>query len=176
MTQRPVSASIGSLKVTLRYETIPSDLSTVRDIVTSTGFFHDHEVDVAVELVEERLRRGDASGYYFAFVEVDGRTVAYSCFGPIACTASSYDIYWIAVQKSYQKHGIGKWLMTLTEDLIQQHGGRRIYVETSGRDEYLPTRQFYDRCHYTKAAELPDFYDEGDSKVIYVKVLGSSGR
>ena len=87
MTQRPVSASIGDLNVTLRYETIASDLATVRDIVTSTGFFHDHEVDVAVELVEERLRRGDASGYYFAFVEVDGRTVAYSCFGPIACTA-----------------------------------------------------------------------------------------
>ncbi len=69
MTQRPVSASIGDLKVTLRYETIASDLATVRDIVTSTGFFHDHEVDVAVELVEERLRRGDASGYYFAFVK-----------------------------------------------------------------------------------------------------------
>ena len=61
--------------------------------------------------------------------------------------------------------------MDLTEKLIQNSGGHRVYVETSGRPDYLPTRNFYERCKYTKAAELPEFYGEGDSKVIYVKVL-----
>jgi ribosomal protein S18 acetylase RimI-like enzyme len=75
------------------------------------------------------------------------------------------------VHRDEQKNGIGRWLMTLTEQLIRSREGRRIYVETSGRPDYLPTRSFYERCEYVKAAELPEFYGDGDSKVIYLKVL-----
>jgi tetrapyrrole methylase family protein/MazG family protein len=167
--QDSLPARVSDNSIVLRYEVQESDLATVRDIVESTGFFYPAEVDVAVELVEERLRRGDASGYFFAFAEVDGRTVGYSCYGPIACTTSSFDIFWIAVHSDAQRHGMGKWLMSVTEKLIFDRGGERIYVETSGRDHYLPTRKFYDRCGYQQAAELPEFYGEGDSKVIYLK-------
>ncbi|MCA9012595.1 MAG: nucleoside triphosphate pyrophosphohydrolase [Planctomycetaceae bacterium] len=155
--------------LTLRYDVQESDLRTVRDIVKSTGFFYPAEIDVAVELVEERLRRGDASGYFFAFAEIAGRVVGYACYGPIACTTSSFDIYWIAVHSDAQRHGLGQWLMSVTEKLIFEQGGERIYVETSGRDHYLPTRKFYDRCGYLQVAELPEFYGTGDSKIIYLK-------
>ena len=155
--------------ITLRYDVREEDLAIVREIVESTGFFYPPEVDVAVELVDERLRKGEASGYHFAFAEVDGRTVGYSCYGPIACTASSFDIFWIAIHCDAQRHGLGKWLMSVTEELIFGQGGERIYVETSGREHYLPTRKFYDRCEYHQIAELPEFYGPGDSKVIYLK-------
>ena len=76
--------------ITLRYDVQEQDLATVRAIVESTGFFYPAEVDVAVELVEERLRKGEASGYFFAFAEIDGRTVGYSCYGrsPVRPTVS----------------------------------------------------------------------------------------
>ena len=171
MSFPPQQIVSGERHLTLRYDVVKADVTRVREIVESTGFFHPPEVDVAVELVEERLRRGDASGYFFAFVELEGVAIGYSCYGPIACTASSYDVYWIAVHRDEQKNGIGRWLMTLTEQLIRSREGRRIYVETSGRPDYLPTRSFYERCEYVKAAELPEFYGDGDSKVIYLKVL-----
>ena len=154
---------------TLRYDVREQDLATVREILESTGFFYPSEVDVAVELVEERLRIGEASGYFFAFAESDGHTVGYSCYGPIACTASSFDIYWLAIHSDAQRQGLGKWLMSVTEELIFGRGGERIYVETSGREHYLPTRKFYDRCDYQQVAELPEFYGTQDSKVIYLK-------
>ncbi len=160
--------------ITLRFDVQEQDLATVREIVESTGFFYPPEVDIAVELVEERLRKGEASGYFFAFAELDGRTVGYSCYGPIACTASSFDIFWIAIHSDAQRHGMGKWLMSVTEDLIFGRGGERIYVETSGRDHYLPTRKFYDRCGYQQVAELPEFYGEQDSKVIYLKTKATA--
>ena len=37
--------------------------------------------------------------------------------------------------------------------------------------QYAPTRAFYLRCGYEIAAELPDFYEPGDGKVIFVKTL-----
>ena len=149
----PDCVTLNGITVTLRYEVTETDIGRVR------------------EIVEERVRRGDASGYFFAFAERSGNVIAYVCYGPIPCTANSFDIYWIAVHSDEQKHGLGKWLMTLTEDLIRHQNGRRIYVETSGRPDYLPTRHFYDRCGYSPVAELPEFYGEGDSKVIYLKVL-----
>ena len=34
------------------------DIGRVREIVVSTGFFYDHEVDIAAELVAERIAEG----------------------------------------------------------------------------------------------------------------------
>lgn len=159
--------------VTLRFNVRPGDVADVRRIVESTGFFYPAEVDVAVELVEERLRRGDASGYFFVFAERDGRTIGYTCYGPIACTQASYDLYWIVVDAAERGHGLGRDLLKVTEALIAERGGQRVYAETSGRDQYVSTRAFYDRCGYDAEAVQKEFYGPGDDKVMYVKVVGS---
>jgi hypothetical protein len=46
-----------------------------------------------------------------------------------------------------------------------------MYVETSSRPQYGPTRTFYRRLGYRSAAELPDFYGPGDGQVIFAKQL-----
>ena len=155
----------------LRDQVTPSDREHVRRIVESTGFFRTDEVDVAVELVDERLAKGPASGYEFVFADRGGRAVGYACFGPIACTIGSYDLYWIAVDADQQGTGLGRLLLNAAEDAIRRGGGRHVYIETSNRPQYTPTRGFYDRCGYRQAAVLPDFYAPGDDKVIYVKDL-----
>jgi GNAT superfamily N-acetyltransferase len=154
----------------------------VRNIVSSTGFFHDFEVDVAVELVQERLQRGLASEYYFVFADDDaGRTIGYACFGPIACTVGSFDLYWIAVHNSQRGRGLGLELMKRAEHAMRSPSpgpvgkllspGRRVYVETSSKPKYEPTRAFYRRCGYVEEARFKDFYADGDDKVVCVKSL-----
>jgi hypothetical protein len=85
------------MSVTLRRDVRADDPGNVRDITESSGFFYAEEVATAVELVEERLAKGAASAYSFVFADDGGRTVGYACFGPIACTKASFDLYWIAV-------------------------------------------------------------------------------
>ena len=46
-------------EVTFRTIPGPEDPARVREIVTSTGFFREDEIEVAVELVEERLADGE---------------------------------------------------------------------------------------------------------------------
>ncbi len=154
-----------------RYEVTPADREAVRAIVESTGFFNAGEVAVAVELVDERLAKGTASGYYFVFAEREGRTLGYASYGPIAGTVASFDLYWIAVDVSVQREGLGKRLMAESERLIAEAGGSRIYVETSTRDQYHPTRAFYERCGYRLEAVIEHFYAPGDGKAICVKVV-----
>lgn len=154
-----------------RYEVLPTDRAAVRRLTDSTGVFHPFEIDVAVELVDERLARGPSSGYEFVFAEEDGRTVGYACFGPIALTQGSFDLYWIAVEKERQGCGLGRRLLDESERRMAAAGGQQVYIETSGRDVYEPTRGFYLRCGYRIAAVLGDFYAVGDDKVIFVKSL-----
>ncbi|MFH2096804.1 MAG: GNAT family N-acetyltransferase [Bacteroidota bacterium] len=154
---------------TFRQEVRESDPVVVRDIVESTGFFYDHETEVAVELVDERLQKGEESGYHFLFAEKDGKTAAYACFGLIPCSRNSYDLYWIVVHDSFRGQGLGKMLMDKTMEVIAGMGGGNVYIETSSREKYLPTQKFYDSCNCILEARLKDFYDKGDDKLIYVK-------
>jgi GNAT superfamily N-acetyltransferase len=155
----------------LRSDVRPDDREAVRRLVDSTGVFSPVEIDVAVELIDDRLERGTKSDYHFLFADQNGRAVGYTCFGQIALTAASYDLYWIAVDKSLHGQKIGKALLEKTEELIRQAGGRQVYIETSNRHHYAPTRGFYLRCGYHQAALLTDFYAPGDDKVIYAKHL-----
>jgi len=180
MTSIPPTPELG---MSFRDEVRPADAAAVRDIVASTGFFHDHEIDVAVELVEERLARGVASEYYFTFADdaATGRTIGYACFGPIACTVGSFDLFWIAVHNDRRGQGLGAKILTEAERLMRSGvpgpGGkliapaRRIYIETSAKPQYDPTRQFYIRCGYREEARFEGFYAPADDKVVYVKAL-----
>ncbi|MBX3444512.1 MAG: GNAT family N-acetyltransferase [Planctomyces sp.] len=158
-------------EVCLREAVHPSDRDAVRRIVTDSGFFTAAEVDVAVELVDERLAKGEASGYEFLFADQDGAVAGYACYGEIACTVGSYDLYWVAVDPALQRQGLGRRLVDEVERRIAERQGRKAYIETSSRALYEPTRQFYLRCGYREVARFPDFYAPEDDKVVYEKSL-----
>ena len=154
-----------------REEPLSSDVESIRKIVGSTDFFSLEERSIAVELAEERLLKGLSSGYYFLFAEEQKDVIGYACFGPIPATRDSFDLYWIAVRNDQRGFGLGKAILVKAEQKIGTLGGKKIYVETSSRDQYQPTQAFYTKCGYKKEAVLKDFYSPGDDKIVYVKPL-----
>ncbi|MBE0649617.1 MAG: GNAT family N-acetyltransferase [Bacteroidales bacterium] len=147
-----------------------SDVESVRDIVTSTGYFNAEEIDIAAELVEENLAKGEASGYEFIFADNErSETLGYSCYGKIPGTKNSYALYWIAVHEKFRNHGLGRILLKETETDIFNLSGTGIYVETSSREQYTSTRAFYANNGYDLKARFEDYYDKGDDLVFFVK-------
>jgi GNAT superfamily N-acetyltransferase len=159
------------MNLTFRTEPENKDIQRIREIVISTGFFYDHETEVAVELITERLRKGESTGYHFVFADVDGVTAAYTCYGHDEMTKSCFDLYWIVTHNDFRGKGIGKKLLEETYKQAKKLGCTMIIAETSGRDHYIPTRAFYDSAGYTLEAVIRDYYDRGDDKCIYVKRL-----
>jgi GNAT superfamily N-acetyltransferase len=133
--------------------------------------FSAEEIAIAEELVQERVARGRASGYEFVLLEEDGSLVGYACYGPIPGSATSHDLYWIAVHPDRQGRGFGHQILARAEAAMKRGGAQRIYIDTSTSERYAPTRAFYAAAGFNLAAELPDFYRPGDGKAIYTKAL-----
>ncbi len=160
--------------IALRDTVTRDDPDFVRDIVAATGAFRRDEVDVAVELAEDCLARGPAaSGYRFLFAEAPGERLplGYACFGPIPCTLTSWDLYWIAVRPEHKDRGIGRMLMQRLESAAREEGCLDMYIETSAQSRYDATRAFYLAGGYRIEHVFRDFYAPGDGRAVYVKRL-----
>lgn len=147
------------------------DRDHVRSLLESTGIFYPREIGVAVELIEDGLRKGTASDYAFIFIDSGNETVGYICYGPITMTDGRFDIYWIVVQKKLQRTGMGYLLLHEAEKRIIEHGGRYLFIETSSRDAYKPTREFYRKNGCREVARIPSYYADGDDKIVFGKHL-----
>jgi D-alanine-D-alanine ligase len=151
-----------------------SDPSDIEKLVRETGFFSSEEIAIARELADDGLTQGSSSHYRFILADRDKTLAGYTCFGPVPCTRSAWDLYWIAVAPSAQGKEVGSELLQRVEMAVMGAEGTHIYVDTSSREQYVPTRAFYLRRGYHPAANFPDFYAPGDGKIVFSKVLGLS--
>jgi len=168
---RPAPGEAGPL--VWRESVSAEDAARIRRLVAGTGMFTAAEVEIAAELVAERVAKGRASGYEFVLAEDGGRLLGYACYGATPATKGTVDLYWIVVDAACQGRGLGRQILARTEAAARALGGRRLYVDTSGTEKYAPTRGFYRRSGFRKVAELPDFYAEGDGKVILAKDIAA---
>lgn len=145
----------------------------IHRVNANAGVFTQEEVECVDELWEEYQTQGPERSGYFWLVsrDEDGRVLGYSCYGPRSLTSGTFDLYWIAVDPNARRGGVGRELLSATEDAIRTLGGRLMFVETSGLPKYEATRKFYLATGYLLEATIKDFYTEGDDLVIFTKHL-----
>jgi len=158
--------------LTFRFQINRADRDSIKDILDSTGFFYDYEIEVAVEIADEHLEKEAGGGYYFIAAIYQDKMIGFSCYGEIPCTKASYDLYWIGVHNDFRGKGIGIKILQETEKHIVLLSGKRVYIETSSTEKYAPTQNFYIKSGYILEARLKDYYNDGDDKLMYSKVIG----
>ncbi len=151
---------------------MPEDRARVEAMLRGTGLFWEWEIPIALEVF------GDATGanpegrvdrdYEAAGIEAEGQLVGWAAWGPTEGQPGSFDLYWIVVDPALQGHGLGSMLLA---EMDRRIAGRvkRLFVETSGRADYAPTRAFYERHGYRMLDCLPNHFAPGDDLVRFVK-------
>jgi ribosomal protein S18 acetylase RimI-like enzyme len=147
----------------------PAQRGPLEALVAATGLFRPEEVATAVELLDEALAGDD--DYRFVGAYEGDTLVGYACWGPTPGTVGTWDLYWIVVQPDRQGAGVGSQLLAEVERRLATSLGRLLVVETSSRNDYRPTRSFYERRGFTRAATIPGYYAPGDDLVLYTKDL-----
>jgi len=151
---------------------MPEDRKSVEDILRSTKFFYEFEIQTALEIADETISKGvEKSGYFWMKIVDDDGLVAFANYGKNAFSTHSWDLYWIAVHQDSRNKKLGSVLLKAIEDDVREMGGKILWIETSGRPLYASTESFYSKNGYQLQASLRDFYGPGDPKQIYSKVL-----
>jgi ribosomal protein S18 acetylase RimI-like enzyme len=148
------------------------DGAQIHAISANTTIFSKEEVGCVDEIWQEYMTHGpERSGYYFLAEKEADRVLGYTCYGPRSLTSGTFDLYWIAVDPTVRRGGVGRRLLAASEQAVCNLGGRLLVLETSGLPTYIPTRNFYLATGYSLEATIKDFYSDGDDLVIFTKHL-----
>jgi GNAT superfamily N-acetyltransferase len=154
------------------FDITSADRPVLEKILASSGYFYDFEIEVALSLADETLTQGqEKSGYYWIRLIEEGEVIGFANFGPNPSSVHSWDLYWIAIQEEQRKKHYGSLILKEVEDRVRQLGAKILWIETSGRPLYEPTRHFYLKNGYEPEATLREFYGPGDPKLVYRKEL-----
>lgn len=149
---------------------IPEERMEIEEILRSTDFFYEFEIQTALEIADETLLKGsEESGYYWMKVKDEHGLVAFANYGKNAFSVHSWDLYWIAVHQRARNTKLGTLLLKAIEEDVRSMNGKILWIETSGRPLYASTEAFYTRNGYDLQASLTEFYGPGDPKQIYAK-------
>lgn len=145
-----------------------NDRDTVIDLLNAISLFTDEERDVAIELLDDFLSKGDKSDYcFYVACNENMEYMGFICFGPTPMTFGTYDLYWIGTHDGHARKGIAKKLVDFMKDYMRETGGRLIRIETSGKELYGGTQAFYDGIGMVAEAVIKDFYSIDDDLIIY---------
>ncbi len=147
----------------------PQHRAQVAEIVAATGLFRTEEIEVALEVFDDYCDAPERDYWAIAAFSGPDRLAGFVFYGPTPCTVETWDLYWIAVHPHLQGRGLGRGLMQRLERHLRSVGARMCLIETSSRDDYAATREFYLACGYREVSRVADFYDEGDDRVTYGK-------
>jgi ribosomal protein S18 acetylase RimI-like enzyme len=149
--------------------TVPEETPRLVELAQETDVFKPHEIIALREVLDDYHAFNRAQGHRSITYERDGRVIGFAYYAPAAMTDRTWYLYWIAVEKSGQARGVGSALLRQVEDDIQRQQGRLLLIETSSLPHYDPTRRFYLKHGYERAAVLADYYADGDDMVVFRK-------
>ena len=153
--------------------TVPCDDAALIALTDGTGVFKPHEIETLAEVLDDYHRDGAVYGHDCRTLLVDGEIVGFAYAAPVAMTDRTWELWWIAVRADSHGRGLGRWLLDRIEQLAIQQTARLLLIETSSLPTYESTRQFYLKRGYRHLATLPDYYSDGDDKVIFGKRFSS---
>lgn len=86
-----------------------------------------------------------------------------------------WNLWWIGVHPDAHGSGAGQGLLQAVETAVTAQQGRVLVIETSDAELLGRARRFYAARGYAECGRVPDFYGEGEAKVIFAKRLARNG-
>jgi aminoglycoside 6'-N-acetyltransferase I len=149
----------------------PDDAVSIERVLNKISTFTETEVSVAMELVNIAANNPLQNDYNIFVFEEKGKILGYHCTGKRPLTDSVFDLYWIVADPESKIKGIGKRLLDHAEKFVTENNGRWFLAETSSKESYSRTRNFYLRNNFSIVAQINDFYSVGDHLIIFGKYL-----
>jgi ribosomal protein S18 acetylase RimI-like enzyme len=153
--------------------TVPDDTPILVKLAQETDVFKPHEIQALQEVLDDYHATYQAHGHKSITHETKGHITGFAYYAPAAMTERTWYLYWIAVTRHTQARGIGSALLKHVEEDIRALTGRLLLIETSSLPSYDLTRKFYVKHKYDQAAQIADYYADGDDLVVFRKRMNA---
>jgi GNAT superfamily N-acetyltransferase len=146
--------------------TTTDDISALQVVLDQTDLFPS---EMLPNMIAPALA-GESEAIWLS-CHVDGVAVGLCFVEPEELTDGTWNMLALAVLPELQGKKVGTALVNAVEELLKSKGQRILIVDTSSKDEFRLTRQFYIKNQYEEEAKIRDFWAAGDDKVTYRKAL-----
>jgi ribosomal protein S18 acetylase RimI-like enzyme len=143
------------------------DIPALKIVLDETGLFPS---DMLPDMVSEYLCN-EKSHVVWLTCEVGGEAAGFCYAAPEKLTDGTWNMLAIAVHPSKQSNGCGRAIVRRLEALLHDRGHRVLIADTSGKDEFALTREFYRKSGYSEEARIRHFWAVDDDKVVFWKLL-----
>ncbi|WP_413160809.1 GNAT family N-acetyltransferase [Capilliphycus salinus ALCB114379] len=150
----------------------PDDTAALIALAKDTISFEPNELEELGKMFADYFN-GNSDD--ICITDEDNGLVGVAYCTPERMTNGTWNLLLIAVHPNYQGQGRGSALLRYVEQTLTGRGERLLLVETSGLPSFERTRAFYRKCGYDEEARIRDFYDVGNDKIVYHKMLTVQG-
>lgn len=154
------------MKMLVIRPTIAEDVPGLESVIDAVELFPS---EMLAGMMEPYLSGAQTADHWLTFEDGVPHGVAY--FVPERLTDRTWNLLLIAMHPDRQGKGHGAALLQSAEAKLTELGGRMLIIETSGLAGFEAQRGFYRRCGYEEEARIRDFYEAGNDKVVFRKVL-----
>jgi ribosomal protein S18 acetylase RimI-like enzyme len=141
-------------------------------IAVRTGLFTPEEAEGLLGGVLDGLSSGGLpEGHEAAAcrLEAGGSLIGWTYFAPDAHAPGVWNVWWLGVDPEFHGLGAGARLLRHAEQVAASKGARVLVIETSDAPALARARRFYEAQGYRECGRVPDFYAEGESKVVFAR-------
>lgn len=147
--------------------TTRQDIADLQIVLSETELF---PADMLPDMIDGFLSQPETPDIWLT-AEQHGRAVGFCYVVPEQLAEGAWNMLAIAVRPAQQGSGCGAALTAHVEQVLRETGQRILIADTSGTEEFAPTRAFYHQQGYSQEACIRDFWAEGDDKVVFWKSL-----
>lgn len=151
---------------------VPDDTAALLALADATGLFQPNELEVLGQVFADYFG-GNIDNDRIFITDDDGGPVGVAYYAPAPMSNRIWYLYLIAVRPDRQGQGRGTALLRYVEEMLAARGERMLLVETSGLPSFERTRAFYRKCGYEEEARIRDFYNAGEDKIVFRKLLAA---
>ncbi|MBD2107024.1 GNAT family N-acetyltransferase [Nodosilinea sp. FACHB-13] len=154
-----------------------SEREELLSLAVSTGLFTPEDAEGLLGGILDGLAAGGLPEGHMAVAcrkSHDSEAIGWSYYAPDPYAENILNVWWIGVAPEHHGSGAGHVLLLHIEKEARDQGVRVVVIETSDQAPMARARKFYDKQGYAERGRIPDFYGQGDAKVIFSRSLASA--
>ena len=145
---------------------IPTDTPSLKAVIEANDLFPSDMLD---DMISDYFNNENSNDLWLTYE--DNQPVAIAYCAPERMTEGTWNLLLIAVHPDYQGKGYGTSILHYIEQMLAARRERLLLIETSSLDNFVRSQAFYLKCGYEKEAQIREFYQAGEDKIVFRKLL-----